>query len=45
MKSPSRPVFALALLASVTAAIAQDAKPNAVNVHNFVRAETDLYFR
>ncbi|HXH46938.1 MAG TPA: DUF1254 domain-containing protein [Bradyrhizobium sp.] len=35
----------MVLLASATAAIAQDAKPNAVNVHNFVRAETDLYFR
>ena len=45
MKSLFRPEFAVVLLASATAAIAQDAKPNAVNVHNFVRAETDLYFR
>ncbi|WP_298872500.1 DUF1254 domain-containing protein [uncultured Bradyrhizobium sp.] len=45
MNSPFRPVFALVLLVSATAAIAQDAKPSAVNVHNFVRAETDLYFR
>ncbi|MDD1530021.1 carboxylesterase [Bradyrhizobium sp. WBOS7] len=45
MKSPLGPIFALALLAAATAAIAQAAKPNAVNVHNFVRAETDLYFR
>ncbi|MDD1536431.1 MULTISPECIES: DUF1254 domain-containing protein [unclassified Bradyrhizobium] len=45
MKSPLGPILALALLASANAAIAQGAKPNAVNVHNFVRAETDLYFR
>ncbi|WP_298241067.1 DUF1254 domain-containing protein [uncultured Bradyrhizobium sp.] len=30
---------------SAPAAFAQDAKPTAVNAHNFVRAETDLYFR
>ena len=28
-----------------SAAFAQNAKPTPVNVHNFVRAETDLYFR
>lgn len=45
MKSLSPPAFALILMISATAAIAQDVKPTAVNVHNFVRAETDLYFR
>lgn len=33
------------LLMPASAVIAQDARPNLVNVHNFVRAETDLYFR
>jgi len=45
MKSPSCLAFALILPALEIAANAQDAKPTAVNVHNFVRAETDLYFR
>ena len=44
MKSAARLVFALMLM-SASAAIAQDAKPTAVNAHNFVRAESDLYFR
>ena len=35
-------VFGLAFFAST--AFAQNAKPTPVNVHNFVRAETDLYF-
>lgn len=39
------PVLALGIAALTSAALAQDAKPTAVNVHNFVRAETDLYFR
>ena len=36
-------VFGLAFFAST--AFAQNAKPTPVNVHNFVRAETDLLFR
>lgn len=45
MKPPFRPVLAMLLALLPAAAIAQDSKPNPVNVHNFVRAETDLYFR
>lgn len=40
-----RLVLGLALLACAGPALAQRAKPVPVNVHNFVRAETDLYFR
>jgi para-nitrobenzyl esterase len=36
-------VFGFAALAST--AFAQSVKPTPVNVHNFIRAETDLYFR
>lgn len=35
----------LASLAFAPAASAQNAQPTPVNVHNFIRAETDLYFR
>ena len=35
-------MFGLAFFAST--AFAQNAKPTPVNVHNFVRAETDRYF-
>lgn len=34
----------LVCLVATTPALAQTAKPRAVNVHNFARAETDLYF-
>ncbi|MGC2778110.1 MAG: DUF1254 domain-containing protein [Bradyrhizobium sp.] len=43
MKVLSCSMLCLASLAS--AAYAQNAEPKPVNVHNFVRAETDLYFR
>ena len=43
MKFPSSLMLGLAFLAST--AFAQNAKPTPVNVHTFVRAETDLYFR
>jgi hypothetical protein len=42
MKFFSGLVFGLAFFAST--AFAQNAKPTPVNVHNFVRAETDRYF-
>ena len=42
MKFLSGLVFGLAFFAST--AFAQNAKPTPVNVHNFVRAETDRYF-
>jgi para-nitrobenzyl esterase len=46
MKSLVRTVSVVALLAfAPMGAPAQDAKPVPVNVHNFIRAETDLYFR
>jgi para-nitrobenzyl esterase len=46
MKCLIRTVSVVALLAfAPMGAPAQDAKPVQVNVHNFIRAETDLYFR
>jgi para-nitrobenzyl esterase len=46
MKFLIRMVSVVALLAfAPMGAPAQDAKPVQVNVHNFIRAETDLYFR
>ena len=34
----------LGLISLASTALAQNAKPTPVNVHNFVRAETDRYF-
>jgi len=46
MRSMVRTVFSFGLLAAAPAqAPAQEANPVPVNVHNFIRAETDLYFR
>ena len=39
------PALALGIVCLSSMALAQNAKPIPVNVHNFARAETDMYFR